>query len=70
MIPVGISSGTAFPAGAAAGGWLEWSGGRRSGGLPVESLKGVPLMADLGLIVLTILLFGLLALVLKGVERL
>jgi hypothetical protein len=38
--------------------------------LPVDSLEGVPLMADLGLIVLTILLFGLLALVLKGVERL
>jgi hypothetical protein len=33
------------------------------------SLEG-PDMADLGLIVLTVLLFGLLALVLKGVERL
>jgi hypothetical protein len=29
-----------------------------------------PVMADLGLIVLTVLLFGLLALVVKGVERL
>lgn len=33
------------------------------------SLEG-PAMADLGLIVLTVLLFGLLALAMKGVERL
>jgi hypothetical protein len=36
---------------------------------PAPSLKG-PAMADVGLLVLTIVLFGLLALALKGVERL
>jgi hypothetical protein len=36
---------------------------------PHIKLEG-PAMADIGLLALTILLFGLLALVMKGVERL
>jgi hypothetical protein len=46
------------------------SDGRPTGRRPALPARKDHAMADLGLLVLTIALFGLLALVLRGVERL
>jgi hypothetical protein len=67
---VGIPSRTALSAGAAGEGGLRWRAGppfERPD--PPSSWKDL-VMADIGLLALTVVLFGLLALVVKGVERL